>query len=91
MTAGKTLVATAVLAIITATSASAQEPAAFQSMYPNRDVLNGGALTPAGRMGLEEAGGAVSSPRAFTGVVAPIAAPEPVSQARRRSYRHRRN
>jgi hypothetical protein len=27
-------------------------------MYPDRDVLNGGALTPAGRMGLERAGGA---------------------------------
>ncbi|WP_316188853.1 MULTISPECIES: hypothetical protein [unclassified Bradyrhizobium] len=35
-----------------------QEPSAFQAMYPNRDVLNGGALTPAGRMGLERAGGA---------------------------------
>ena len=35
-----------------------QEPAAFQAQYPNRDVLNGGALTPAGRMGLERAGGA---------------------------------
>jgi hypothetical protein len=27
-------------------------------MYPDRDVLNGGALTPAGRMGLERPGGA---------------------------------
>jgi hypothetical protein len=27
-------------------------------MYPNRDVLYGGALTPAGRMGLERSGGA---------------------------------
>ncbi|WP_249155895.1 hypothetical protein [Bradyrhizobium japonicum] len=35
-----------------------QEPAAFASMYPNRDVLNGGALTPAGRMDLERPGGA---------------------------------
>lgn len=35
-----------------------QEPAAFQAMYPNRDVLNGGALTPAGRMGLLRARGA---------------------------------
>ncbi|WP_407159023.1 hypothetical protein [Bradyrhizobium sp. STM 3557] len=35
-----------------------QEPAAFQAMYPNRDVLNGGALTPAGRMGLVRAYGA---------------------------------
>jgi hypothetical protein len=35
-----------------------QEPAAYQAMYPNRDVLNGGALTPAGRMGLVRAYGA---------------------------------
>ncbi|CCE07526.1 conserved exported hypothetical protein [Bradyrhizobium sp. STM 3843] len=35
-----------------------QEPAAFQAMYPNRDVLNGGELTPAGRMGLVRAYGA---------------------------------
>lgn len=30
----------------------------FQAQYPDRDVLNGGALTPAGRMGLELPGGA---------------------------------
>ena len=35
-----------------------QEPAAFASMYPDRHVLNGGALTPAGRMGLERPGDA---------------------------------
>ena len=47
------------------TSASAQlpgwaisHPDAFQAQYPDRDVLNGGALTPAGRMGLELPGGA---------------------------------
>jgi hypothetical protein len=32
----------------------------FPEMYPNRDVLNGGVLTPAGRMGLELANGAAS-------------------------------
>jgi hypothetical protein len=36
------------------------EPGAFQAMNPDRDVLNGGALTPAGRMGLELPGGAVN-------------------------------
>ncbi|MFX7784531.1 hypothetical protein ABTJ92_20120, partial [Acinetobacter baumannii] len=43
-----------------------QEPAAFQAMYPDRDVLNGGALTPAGRLGLVRAGDAapVFSPAA---------------------------
>jgi hypothetical protein len=35
-----------------------QEPAAYQAMHPERDVLNGGALTPAGRMGLVRAYGA---------------------------------
>jgi hypothetical protein len=34
------------------------EPEAFQAMFPNRDVLDGGSLTPAGRMGLELADGA---------------------------------
>lgn len=38
--------------------AAFSEPAAFQAMNPNRDVLNGGALTPAARMGLDLAGGA---------------------------------
>lgn len=60
----KTLIAAALISTATIPSAFAawsfadQEPAAFASMYPNRDVLNGGALTPAGRMGLERAGGA---------------------------------
>ncbi len=64
MTAFKVLIAAALLSTATLSSASAawsfadQEPAAYASMYPNRDVLNGGALTPAGRMGLERAGGA---------------------------------
>jgi len=34
------------------------EPGFFSGAYPDRDVLNGGALTPAGRMGLELPGGA---------------------------------
>ncbi|WP_445221318.1 hypothetical protein ACKWRH_15845 [Bradyrhizobium sp. Pa8] len=64
MTAFKTLIAAALLSTATISSASAawsyadQEPAAFASMYPDRDVLNGGALTPAGRMGLKRPGGA---------------------------------
>ena len=29
------------------------ELGAFEAQYPNRDPLNGGALTPAGRLGLE--------------------------------------
>jgi len=59
MTGLKTLVAAALLSMTAVTSASAQLPAwansnpdAFQAQYPDRDVLNGGALTPAGGTGL---------------------------------------
>ena len=59
------LVAIALLLMASATSANAQpafsQPDAFQAEYPNRDVLNGGALTPAGRMGLEQPYGAAGS------------------------------
>lgn len=59
------LVAVALLSTVSITPALAQaaisEPGAFQAMFPNRDVLNGGALTPAGRMGLELPGGAVNA------------------------------
>jgi len=65
MTVFKTVIAAALLSMAAVTSASAQlptwgssDPDAFQAQYPDRDVLNGGALTPAGRMGLERAGGA---------------------------------
>jgi hypothetical protein len=65
MTRLTALVATALLSTVSITPALAQapmsEPAAFQAMFPNRDVLNGGALTPAGRMGLELPGGAASA------------------------------
>jgi len=65
MTSWKTLAAALLLSTITAAPTSAQgwfwgqqEPAAFQAMYPDRDVLNGGALTPVGRTGLVRASGA---------------------------------
>src|SRR5256884_6722534 len=65
MTTFKTLITAALVSMATVTSASAQlptwaasNPAAFQAQYPDRDVLNGGALTPAGRMGLVSPGGA---------------------------------
>ena len=65
MTLFKTLIAAALVSMTAVTSASAQLPAwansnpnMFQAEYPDRDVLNGGALTPAGRMGLELPGGA---------------------------------
>lgn len=59
MTRHKLLVAAALISTISTTSALAQDPAAFQSQFPYRDVLNGGALTPAGRI-LELPGGAAS-------------------------------
>ena len=65
MTLFKTLIAAALVSMTAVTSASAQLPAwansnpgSFQAQDPDRDVLNGGALTPAGRMGLELPGGA---------------------------------
>jgi hypothetical protein len=61
MTGLKTLVAAALISTISTCAlaqAAISEPGAFQAQFPNRDVLNGGALTPAGRMGLELPGGA---------------------------------
>jgi hypothetical protein len=66
MTTFKILIAAALLSMTAVTSASAQQlptwaatnPDSFEAQYPNRDVLNGGALTPAGKMGLELPGGA---------------------------------
>ena len=72
MTGLKTLVAAALISTIStisATCALAQaaisEPGAFQAQFPDRDVLNGGALTPAGRMGLELPGGASTANNAY--------------------------
>ena len=57
MTKFKLLGVAAILSTVTATPVFAQaaisEPAAFQAMHPDRDVPNGGALTSAGKMGLE--------------------------------------
>jgi hypothetical protein len=61
----KPLLAAAVISMISATSALAQEPAAFAAQHPDRDVLNGGALTPAGRLGLVLPYGAAPSPSAY--------------------------
>jgi hypothetical protein len=77
MTTLKTLIAAALVSMTAISSASAQlptwalsEPASFQAQYPNRDVLNGGALTPAGRMGLERANGAAPVFRGYNGYYA---------------------
>jgi hypothetical protein len=65
MTTFKILIGAALVSLATATTASAQLPSwavtnpdAYQAQYPNRDILNDGALTPAGKMGLEFAHGA---------------------------------
>jgi hypothetical protein len=65
MTTFKILIGAALVSLATVTAASAQlpswaisEPALYQAQYPDRDFLNDGALTPAGRMGLEFAHGA---------------------------------
>src|SRR5882762_344289 len=61
MTLFKTLIAAALVSMTAVTSAGAQSPwwpDVFDAQYPDRDLLNGGALTPAGRMGLELPGGA---------------------------------
>ena len=57
----RTLVATALLSMISATAMAQQEPAAWAAANPDRDILNGGALTPAGRLGLENPGGAAAA------------------------------
>jgi hypothetical protein len=61
----KTIFAAALISAISATSVFAQaaisEPAAFQAQHPDRDVLNGGALTPAG-------GGTYAATNAYAGV-----------------------
>jgi hypothetical protein len=83
--------AAALFSIITTEQVFAQsfsEPAAFQAQHPDRDVLNGGALTPAARAaaGLDSPRGAYratgsmdagSVPRAYV----------PRAYARSRRYR----
>ena len=52
--------ATALLS--TAAHAQFGEPAAFESLHPDRDVLNGGQLTPEGRAALEQRNGGAGRP-----------------------------
>jgi hypothetical protein len=61
----KTLITAMLMWMGALTAAKAQlpdwaisHPDSFEAQYPDRDVLNGGALTPAGRMGLELPSGA---------------------------------
>ena len=83
--------AAALLSTVAMTEVHAQsfsEPAAFAAQHPDRDVLNGGALTPAARAsaGLDEPKGTPSrSSNAFT---APGASAIPSASGHKRS-RHR--
>lgn len=85
MTRSKTLIAALLLAA-SATSAPAQpaisELGAFEAQYPNRDPLNGGALTPAGRLGLELPDGAAPVDNSY----AAIGAGAPFQVQRHRSH-----
>jgi hypothetical protein len=78
----KTLAAALALSVMAATSAFAQfsEPGVYQAMHPDRDVLNGGALTPEAQM---RARGIVNAAPAFPNA---YAAPLPIMHVRR----HRR-
>ena len=83
MTTLKSLIAAALLLIASLTPSFAQfsEPAAFASQHPDRDVLNGGALTPAARgAGLE------SSRGLYNGVGSTNPQPAHRSQARPRRH-----
>jgi hypothetical protein len=56
----KTLVAASLMSIALTSAASAQ--CADCATYPDRDILNNGAQTPAAKMGLMKPGGAAGSP-----------------------------
>jgi hypothetical protein len=56
----KTLVAASLMSIALTSAASAQ--CADCATYPDRDILNNGAQTPAAKMGLMRPGGAAGSP-----------------------------
>ncbi len=76
--------AAALLSLVTTTTAFAQfsEPSLFQAQHPDRDVLNGGVLTPEARAaaGLSDQRSAYgawsrSTPPAAFGTGAPVRAP----------------
>jgi hypothetical protein len=83
--AKRTIAAVAALfSIITTEQVFAQsfsEPAAFQAQHPDRDVLNGGALTPAGRVaaGLDSPRGAYGA----TGSTDALSVPRAYARSRR--------
>lgn len=59
--AAQPMLAAALLAFVSggaATAAAINTPGAYQAQYPDRDPLNDGVQTPAGKMGLVRPGGA---------------------------------
>lgn len=84
MTRTKISIATALLSVAALMPSMAQaqfsEPAAFQAAHPDRDVLNGGQLTPAGRAAR---GGSVAPSDAYS---AYPAAGMPVVRPRHRRH-----
>ncbi|WP_407117862.1 hypothetical protein [Bradyrhizobium sp. LMG 9283] len=79
MTRRNIAVAAALLSVagLTPTLAEAQfsEPAAYQAAHPDRDVLNGGQLTPAGRAARGEAVAPSEAYAAYPAAVAPVVRP----------------
>ncbi len=86
MTRTNMAVAAALLsaAALMPTLAQAQfsEPAAFQAAHPDRDVLNGGQLTPAARAALGQQG-APSNAYALQAYPSPVA---PIVRSRHRRH-----
>jgi hypothetical protein len=87
MTGLKALAAAALLSTISATAAFADDPDAFQAQYPDRDILNGGALTPAAREGLVQPFGAAGASRSSGAYAGPTSA-GPVLPIRHHGHRH---
>lgn len=79
----RSLAAALLMSTLAVTAASAQfsEPAAYEAMHPERDVLNGGTLTPAAQAELAR--------RGAPGLPNANAAMRPVDMARPHR-RHRR-
>ncbi|HEV2158874.1 hypothetical protein [Bradyrhizobium sp.] len=65
------------MAALMPTMAQAQfsEPAAYQAAHPDRDVLNGGQLTPAGRAARGETAVPSEAYAAYPSGVAPVVRP----------------
>jgi hypothetical protein len=79
MTRTKIAVASALLSVAAVMPGTAQaqfsEPAAYQAAHPDRDVLNGGQLTPAGRAARGEPAAPSDAYSAYPSAVTPVVRP----------------